>query len=90
MKEHFRGVIWPRGETPQPEPLKPVYRYIVVGMLITDKPVEGLEGKNELVVDGSAEGLAQILQQLPVKQPRNRLGDATDVLLQLDTMIDED
>ena len=28
------------------------YRYVVVGMIVTDEPISELEGKNELFCDG--------------------------------------
>ncbi len=48
--EHFRGVIWPRDNN----------RFVVIGMLVTNETVENLSGKNEIVVDGSSFGLADL------------------------------
>lgn len=78
MKEYLRGVIWPR------EPADGKYRYVVVAMLVTDKPLEGIEGKNELVVDGQVFGLSDILESVRKRKPNIQLGDATDVLLNLE------
>ena len=46
MREHFRGVIWPRGpkigKTPSGE-VGTNYAYTIIGTLVTDEPILGLE-----------------------------------------------
>lgn len=92
-KEHFRGVIWPRGEQPDAQG-KPTYRYVVVGMLVTDEPIPGLD-PNETVVDGGLRryvdelGMAGALGQLPKFSASRPLGDASDVLLSLEDIVGE-
>jgi hypothetical protein len=44
MREHLRAVIWPRQTDEHPTEAKdkdgkPVYRYAIVGMLVTDQPL---------------------------------------------------
>lgn len=45
MRQHFRGVIWPRDQNEDPK------RYVIIGMLITDKPLEGFNDKYEIGLD---------------------------------------
>lgn len=77
MKQHFRGTIWPH-----PLEDKGIYRYVVVGMIVTDKPLEGLSG-NQIVLDGHAAGMAEALETITQKEANIVVGDATDVLLNL-------
>lgn len=108
IKQHFRGIIWPRGLFELPEKLRhqygvrkynklkketektTQYRYIVVGLLVTDKPLEGLEGKNEILLDGHAAGIAEALETITQKKLATRVGDANDVLLRLQDLVEED
>lgn len=79
-REHFRGVVWPR--EPFDGPQGKIYRYVVVGMLVTDRPLD--VEPNQTAIDGSVTGLALALEQAHrVGLPRI-LGDAVDVLLALD------
>lgn len=80
-REHFRGVIWPREPANGPE--RKVYRYVVVGMLVTDEPLD--VHPNETAVDGAVHGVAEALEAARRVTPRRTLGDASDVLLSLDT-----
>ncbi|XXX79139.1 hypothetical protein WMF30_10235 [Sorangium sp. So ce134] len=79
-QEHFRGVIWPRGL------YEGSYRYAVVGMLVTDSPVQGLFG-NELVLNGAGNGVAAALASVPQAPAARKIGDANDVLTGLDTLV---
>lgn len=87
MKEQFRGVVWPREESVDSAG-KPVYRYVVVGMLVTDTPIEGLD-PNETIIDGAmtrhvAEmGMAGALERAPKFKASRPLGDSNSVLLSL-------
>lgn len=83
MREHFRGVVWPR-RNPDAQGR---YRYAVVGCLVTDKPLE-FDEKNEIVLDGHAAGMSDSLQTIVQKVPNIVLGDATNVLLSLDILCD--
>lgn len=89
MREYFRGVIWPR--QPIKEYVKENYRYTIVGILITDKPIENFDG-NEFLLDGNVEGfgIARSLSQIDQKQPAFRIGDANGILLTLDRLVEED
>ncbi len=88
IREHFRGVVWPRqsNDTPSDEH-KGLYRYVVVGMIVTDKPIEGL-AENQTVLDGNATGMADVLQHITQKEANVKVGDATDVLLNLEILCD--
>lgn len=76
MKQHFRGVVWPHNDK------KGIYRYVVIGMVVTDKPLERLSG-NQIVLDGHSAGMAEALQAIQQKEAKIKVGDATDVLLNL-------
>lgn len=83
MKSHWKTVVWPKGKLEQDK--KPdVYRYILIGMLITEKPIEALEGLNERVVEGDGTEVILALESNKKRKPNVRLGDATDVLLNFD------
>ena len=77
-KQHFRGTVWPRPELAD----KGIYRYVVVGMIFTDKPLDGLSD-NQIVLDGHAAGMAEALETITQKEANIKVGDATDVLLNL-------
>ncbi len=83
IREHLRAVVWPR--KPAKEKGKPTnYRYAIVGMLVTDKPIEGLEGENEILLDGASFGLTDALVSMEKKVNAGQpFGDATGVLLSL-------
>ena len=83
MKEYFKGVVWPR-ET-QAGPSGPVYRYVVVGMVVTDTPIEEFHGKNEVFLDGPGQGIALSLAGVNSRPPKFKLGDAASVLVSLST-----
>lgn len=85
-KTHFRGVVWPRGADKQDKEGKPVYRYAIVGVLVTDKPIEALVGVNELLIDGEAHDLVMLLESAQYRKPKMLTGDASNVLLSLDML----
>lgn len=76
--EHFRGVVWPHKVLQ--EDGKTNYRYVIVGMLVTDQPLDVPE--NESVIDGFA-GIADAIETAQKRKPNICVGDATDVLLNL-------
>lgn len=85
-REHLKAVVWPRG--PVDKAGGKVYRYVVIGVVVSDKPIESLEGKNthglsEYVVDEDCSGLAGLLGSMATREPNLRLGDAVDVLSSL-------
>lgn len=92
-REHFRGVVWPHGEQPDAQG-KPTYRYVLVGMLVTDEPIPGLD-PNETVIDGTMRryvgelGMAGAIGKLPKFKASQALGDATNVLLSLEDIVGE-
>jgi hypothetical protein len=88
MKQHFKGVIWPRGTYPAKvkgnKNVQNVYRYIVVGMMVTDTPISQFEGKNEIWLDGPVSNLVEPFAQTKIKKrPNCYSGDATNILLGL-------
>jgi hypothetical protein len=72
MREHFRGVVWPR------EAVKGQYRYVVIGMLVTDEPIPELEA-DQIVLDGNAAGMKDSLAVIR-QVPSDFRGDANAVL----------
>jgi hypothetical protein len=89
MKEYFRGVIWPRKPTKNQTTSN--YRYIIVGMVVTDKPIEEFNG-NEFLLDGPVHGfgITNSLKGVEQKQPAFKIGTADQVLLMLDCIVKED
>jgi hypothetical protein len=82
MDQYFKGIIWPRGPAPTPVGGK-LYRYTVIGMVITDKPLPDLEGKNEVLLEGHAAGIAEAIDSIPQRDPAYRVGTADSILLNL-------
>ncbi len=81
MKEYFKGVVWPRESSTGTEgPTN--YRYVVVGMLVTDHPLELVDGA-EIIIDSTVDGMAEILTSAKSRLPTRPLGDANMVLLRL-------
>lgn len=87
MNQYFKGVVWPReSEDVQVKSGKRttvtrrVYRYVVVGMVVTDEPIEKFEGKNEIVLDGPVDGMVEPLLSIKSRKPEYILGDANSVL----------
>lgn len=87
-REHFRGVVWPRGRHESG-----AYRYVVVGLLVTDEPIPGQDLQRfgvRTMVDGPAPGLADALAAMPQREATAIVGTADDVLLGLGRLIDDD
>ena len=90
MKQHFKGIIWPReqqeGEVrvgKRGKAIKTIYRYVVVGMIVTDEPVTQFEGKNEIFLDGPDLALIQPFTRIKSRKMKFKPGDASGVLLSL-------
>lgn len=79
-RNHFKGVVWPRPPTDK----NPHHRYVVIGMLITEKPIPELEGVNEAVLDGFFPGIEDALGVIPKREPNLPTGDASNVMCSLD------
>jgi len=82
MKQHIKSIVWPRG--PMDIDGKKAYRYVVVGMIITDEPIAEYEGKNELVIDGPAYDLVENLVTVNKREPTIKIGSANSVLTNLE------
>lgn len=80
FKEWFRGVIWPRKSKDK------LYRYVIIGMIVTEKPISNLD-KNQYIFNGNAFGLSDIIEHVAYVEDNRPLGDASDVLLRLDDLI---
>lgn len=80
--ECFKGIIWPRDR------VDGLYRYVVVGMVVSNTPIEEFEGKNELFLAGES-SLADPLVRIRHRESDFK-GDATNVLLSLRDMNFED
>lgn len=80
-------MVWPR-QAPGTEPAldvegKPVYRYAIVGMIVSDTPVPEFEGRPEIFLDGLSMNVLRNLSVVPSRQPAFTTGDASDVLVSL-------
>jgi len=93
MKEYFRGVVWPREPKTACHSNEKVHRYIIVGMLVTDEPIVELEG-NQFIVDGNVlpmgAGFGSALRGTYKTESSRPLGDASDVLLNLQHIVSDD
>ena len=81
-REYFKGVVWPRNDGP-------LHRYVIVGMLVSEKPIPEFEGKNEILIDGPSFGASDLLLSIRHRES-NFGGDAVNVLLSLKEMNYED
>lgn len=88
MKEYFRGVIWPRGKAKDKRKIN--YRYIVVGMLVTDEPIDNIEGVlnaegiSQNFLDGTIIGMADAISNVTQRETNYMVGDANHVLTDLE------
>lgn len=90
-------LVWPRQGYDTPvisldERGNPLYRYLIVGMLVSDTPLERYNAPpethyiNEHVVEGYGFGelIGEALEVTPTRAPRgSRLGDAINVIHRL-------
>lgn len=89
MRQHFKGIIWPREsilssvKNGKKKNKQNVYRYVITGILVTDEPIDKFEGKDELVLDGPTNTLVEPLVNIKSRNSKLRIGDATNVLLNL-------
>jgi len=78
IKEHFKGVVWPRQNLDTP---CDVYKYVIIGMLVTDKPLPLAD--NQVILDGYGAGMAEVIQSIRQSDQSINFSDATNVLLRL-------
>lgn len=81
-REYFKGIVWPRNDGP-------LHRYVVVGMIVSEKPIPEFEGKNEVLIDGPGYGMSNLMSSIRHRES-NFGGDAVNVLLSLKDMNFED
>lgn len=90
MREYLKAIIWPRDQNPKIKTRvkskdgKKVYRYAIVGILVTDTKLN-LGDNNEVLIDGSIE-LGKQLESADQRSPKIATGDATTVLLSLEDL----
>lgn len=77
-REHLRGVIWQRDN-----PKKGCYAYAIVGVLVTDEPLDTIEGCNEVFIDGNSGGISYVLEAMKKYVSTRPISDASDVLCSL-------
>lgn len=84
MISHFRGIVYPK-------PQGKLYRYLVAGLLVSDKPIPEFEGRNEILLDGFDGGLSDILPAIREGKLREgvRLGTVDSVLTNLNYVFDD-
>lgn len=91
-RQYLKAIVWPRHPTKE----IPQYRYVIVGMLVTEKPIQSLEEKNkhgiqEFLLDGQVFGIADLLDFVHKGTPNINHGDASNWLCGLsDARILED
>jgi len=93
MREAFRGVVWEKENSTTVDG-SPAYKYVIVGVLITDKPLALMKGETEVVLDGMAKfyemnSFAESLHNFKPFRPAYRLGDASSVLVDLEDIVGE-
>lgn len=85
VSSHFKGVVWPRRPAVvNGSDNKVQYRYVIVGVLTTDRPIDFFEGKQSILLDGYAFGLPDALGTIRQRPPRANTGNtASEVLANL-------
>jgi len=85
MKQHLRGVLWPRSPIISPDGKNTNYRYVIVGMLVTDEPISLPDDyENESIIDGPVHNMAQDLEAVNKREPKFPTGTADSVLVSLE------
>lgn len=91
-RQHLKAIVWPR---PPTESITQ-YRYVIIGMLVADEPIQSLEGKNksgisEFLLNGTTYGMAELLDLVHKGTPNQVHGEAGNWLVSLaDVEIYED
>ena len=80
--EHLRAIVWPREIEVDG---KKFYKYPIVGMLITDTPIENLN-HNQNFINQGVFGFKDMIETMSVKEIKFPLGDANSVLTSLDEL----
>lgn len=81
--EPVKMIVRPRGPKEGPDG-KTYYSYAIVGVVVSPRPLEGLEGKEFVIESFSSGGMVTTFEALP-KGPSNVVtSDANDVLIRLD------
>lgn len=88
MREHLRAVVWPRQTSKIPSTAvdangNKVYRYTIVGILVTDRELT-LAHENEVVVDGGTTTIGLQLEGAVQRLASYPMGDAVSVLVGLE------
>lgn len=100
-REHLRAIIWPRQsaqfEHRTDRQGKPIYRYVIAGMIITDTPIPNIEGArdeggvSEVVVSSDTFGaLGNILQGMKHRKLKWPVGTAESFLMSMDDIIEDE
>lgn len=84
-RQHLKAIVWPRPPTKE----IPQHRYVIVGILVTEEPIQSLEGKNkhgiqEFLVDGQVFGIADLLDLVRKGTPNANHGEAGNWLCAMD------
>lgn len=84
-RQYLKAIVWPRPPTEK----IPHHRYVIVGMLVTNKPIQSLEGLNrngisEFLIDGPVYGIADLLDCAHKGTPDVQQGEAGNWLVALD------
>ena len=85
-REYFKGCIWHR--EPLTGPGKPTnYRYVIAGMLVSEKPIPELEDTGaRTIFDGPIFGIGDLLACIPKRDANFNPGDADSVLTSLEDL----
>lgn len=80
-RAEIKAVVWPRD--PKDVKKDKVHRYVIIGMILSDVPIDGLEGENEVVIEGNCDGMIEILREIKKRKANRVIGDAVDAMLSL-------
>jgi hypothetical protein len=79
----FRGIIWPRKKEIKEQVW---YHYTVVGVILSDKPIDNVGG-NEHLLNGYSHFIRMDLEKIKQFPPATIIGDANDVLTRLSELV---
>ena len=78
-REHFRGTVWPKGEVAPGN-----FKYVVIGVVVTDTPIDVGFTHSDGYLDGETfGGLLPLLQCLPQCKTPYTFGEAESFLCSL-------
>ncbi len=91
MTEAIKSVIWKKGEDIIDG--KKVYKYLIGAILVTDQPIDGITGGDNVAmaqIPSDLNPLTNAFSILPKYKPRFTLGDLSDAMVDIADLTPDD